>query len=144
MTGIPLKEAFLSKYVTNNTPEKLWQRLTCLQQDHLGSYSAYEAQFLKLWAEWEASLPEGERAPNFLQKERFLAGLSPVLQEKVRGKFPENFDEAKQWAKAKDRKLQFQANMVRREHQPLIDEQPPQPPPVLTFRRTRTWSYSKR
>ena len=121
----------MSKYVIDNTPEKLWQRLTCLQQDHLGSYSEYEAQFLKLWVEWEASLPEGESAPNFLQKERFLAGLSPVLQEKVRGKFPENFDKAKQWAKAKDRKLQFQANMVRRTHQSLIDEQPPQPPPVL-------------
>ena len=26
-----LKEAFLSKYVTDNTPEKLWQRLNCLQ-----------------------------------------------------------------------------------------------------------------
>ena len=102
-----LKEAFLSKYVVDNNPEKLWQKLTFLQQGHLGSYTAYEAQFLKLWAEWEASLPKGERAPNFLQKERFLAGLSPVLQEKVRSKFPESFDEAKQWDKAKDRKLQF-------------------------------------
>ena len=100
-----LKETFLAKYVTDNSPEKLWQNLTYLQRDSIGSYSAYEAQFLKLWAEWEASLPEGEKAPNFLQKERFLAGLSLVLQEKLRGKFVENFDEAKQWAKAKDCKL---------------------------------------
>ena len=76
-----------------------------LQQDAIGSYLAYEAQLLKLWAEWDASLPEGEKPPNFLQKERFLVGLSLVLQEKVRGKFPENFDEAKQWAKAKECKL---------------------------------------
>ena len=102
-----LKEAFLSKYVTINSHEKLWQKVTYLQQSAIGSYALYEAQFLKLWAEWEASLPEGERAPNFLQKERFLAGLSPVLQEKVRGKFLNNFDEAKQWAKEKDPKLQF-------------------------------------
>lgn len=43
----------------------------------------------------------------FLQKKRFLAGLSPVLQEKVRSKFLENFDEAKQLAKAKECKILF-------------------------------------
>ena len=67
-----LRETFLAKYVTDNTPKKLWQKLTFLQQESLGSYAVYEAQFLKLWGEWEASLPEGERAPNFWQKERFL------------------------------------------------------------------------
>ena len=102
-----LKDSFLMKYVTDNTPEKLWRKLTCLQQDNFASYSAYEAQFVKLWIEWEASLNEGERAPNFLQKERFLAGLNPLLQEKVQAKFPETFDEARQWARVKDRKLQF-------------------------------------
>ena len=126
-----LKEAFLGKYATENNPEKLWQKLTFLQQDHIGSYSAYEAQFLKLWGEWETSLPAGERAPNFLQKERFLAGLSPVLQEKVRAKFPESFDEARQLAKAKDRKMQFQSDFGRREHQHCIHEQPPQQQPAL-------------
>ena len=95
------------KYVTDNTPEKLWQKVTYLQQDNLASYLVYEAKFVKLWAEWEASLNEGERAPNFLQKEGFLAGLNPLLQEKVRGKFPETFNEARQLARAKDRKLQF-------------------------------------
>ena len=93
------------KYVTDNTPEKLWQKLTCLKQDNLASYSAYEAQFMKLWTQWEASLGEGERAPNFLQKERFLAGINPLLQEKMRGKFPETFEIAKQLARAKDQKL---------------------------------------
>ena len=92
-------------YVTDNTPKKLWQKLTGLQQDNLASYSAYEAQFLKLWTKWEASLNEGERAPNFLQKERFLAGLNTLLQEKVRAKFPETFEEARQVATAKDCKL---------------------------------------
>ena len=90
-----LKESFLTKYVTDNTPEKLWQKLTCLQPNNLASYLAYEAQFMRLWAEWEASLGEGERAPNFLQKERLLAGLNSLLQEKVRGKFLEIFDEAR-------------------------------------------------
>ena len=103
------------KYVTDNTLEKLWQKLTCLQQDNLASYSAYEAQLLKLWGEWEASLSEGERAPSFLQKERFLAGLNPLLQEKVQVEFRETFDKARQWARAKDWKLQLQANRARRE-----------------------------
>ena len=94
-------------------------------------YLAYEAQILKLWSEWEASLPKGEREPNFLKKERFLVGLSLLLQDKVRGKFPESFEEARQWAKFKDCKLQFQANLAKREHQPLINEQPRPPQPVI-------------
>ena len=101
------------------------------KQDTLGSSLAYKAQFLKLWSGWEASLPEGERAPNFLQKERFLTGLSLLLQDKIRGKFLENFEEDRQWAKLKDCKLQFQANLARREHQPLINEQPLPPQPVI-------------
>ena len=37
----------------------------------------------------------GGGAPDFLKKEKFLAGgLSSRLQEKVKGKFPENFEEA--------------------------------------------------
>ena len=84
---------------------------------------------MKLWIEWKASLNEGERAPNFLQKERFLAGLNPLLQEKVRGKFPETFNKARQWARAKYWKLHFQANRARRELQPPLDEQLPQPQP---------------
>ena len=61
-----LKETFLAKYVIDNNPQRLWQELIYLLQDTLGSYSAYEAQFLKLWAEWEASLPEREKAPSFV------------------------------------------------------------------------------
>ena len=63
-----------------------------------------------------ASLPKGEKAPNFLQKERFLAGLSPVLQEKVRSKFPDSFDEARQIVKAKNHKMLFQSSYGRRDH----------------------------
>ena len=33
-----LKEAFLAKYADDNNPEKLWQKLTFLQQDSIGSY----------------------------------------------------------------------------------------------------------
>ena len=74
-----LKETFLAKYVTSNSPKRLWKKFIYLYQDTVGSYSAYEAQFLKLWAEWEASLPEGEKAPKFFQKEMFLARLPLVL-----------------------------------------------------------------
>ena len=66
-----LKDSFLMKYVIDNTQEKLWQKLTCLQQDNLASYSAYEAQFVKLWIEWEASLNEGERLLTFSKRRDF-------------------------------------------------------------------------
>ena len=32
-----LKYSLLMKYMIDNTPEKLWQKLTCLQQDNLAS-----------------------------------------------------------------------------------------------------------
>ena len=79
-----------------------------------------------MWTQWELSLPKGEGAPDFLKKEKFLAGLSPSLQEKVKGKFPESFEEAMQWAGLKDRKLQFQAHVMRRESPPstnVVSEQ---------------------
>ena len=90
-----------------------------LKQATLDSYEAYETHFLTLWAQWELSLPEGEGAPDFLKKEKFLAGeLSPSLHEKVKGKFAESFEEAMQWARLKDQKLQFQAHVMRRESPP--------------------------
>ena len=97
-----VKETFLAKYVADHSPEKIWQKLTYLQQSTVESYSVYESQFLKLWVDWETSLPEGEGAPNFLKKERFLVGLIPSLQDKVRGKFPGMFNEALHWAREKD------------------------------------------
>ncbi|MCO5560664.1 hypothetical protein L7F22_014281 [Adiantum nelumboides] len=65
-----LKRAFLLRYSGDNNPEEIWRKLSKLQQASPDSYSEYETQFLKLWTQWENSLPEGERAPNFLQKER--------------------------------------------------------------------------
>ncbi|MCO5611302.1 hypothetical protein L7F22_065554 [Adiantum nelumboides] len=74
-----LKRAFLLRYSGDNNPEEIWRKLRKLQQASPDSYSEYETQFLKLWTQWENSLPKGERAANFLQKERFLAGLTPIL-----------------------------------------------------------------
>ena len=68
-------------------------------------------------------MPQGEGAPDFLKKEKFLAGgLSSRLQEKVKGKFPEDFEEAMQWARLKDQKLQFQTRVMRRETLPSSNE----------------------
>ncbi|MCO5562699.1 hypothetical protein L7F22_016329 [Adiantum nelumboides] len=103
-----LKRAFLLRYSDDNNPEEIWRKLSKLQQVSPDSYLEYETQFLKLWTQWENNIPEGERAPNFLQKERFLAGLTPILREKVKCKFPGSFKEALTWARLKDRKLQFQ------------------------------------
>ena len=106
-----LKDAFMAKFGVGNNPEELWWRLSSLRQATLDSYQAYESHFLTLWDQWELSLPEGEGAPDFLKKEKFLAGLSPSLQEKVKGKFPQSFEEAMQWARLKDGKLQLQAHV---------------------------------
>ncbi|MCO5581560.1 hypothetical protein L7F22_035448 [Adiantum nelumboides] len=103
-----LKRAFLLRYSGDNNPEEIWRKLSKLQQASLDSYSEYETQFLELWTQWENSLPKGEKAPNFLQKERFLVGLTPVLQEKVKCRFPKSFKDALTWARLKDRNLQFQ------------------------------------
>ncbi|MCO5571744.1 hypothetical protein L7F22_025492 [Adiantum nelumboides] len=121
-----LKETFLSKYGGH--------RISSLHQATSRTYLTYESQFLRLWAEWEASLAEGERAPNFLKKEKFLAGLFPDLQEKVKGKFPETFEEALQIARVKDRKLEYQAHTSRVEHPQgptMADERLP-PAPTTT------------
>lgn len=88
----------------------------------MGSYSVYKTRFLKEWNEWEASLPEGEKAPSFFKKEIFLVGLSSVLQEKAWSKFLKRFDKAKKMAKAKDWKINFQSGYGRREHQHCIHE----------------------
>ena len=35
----------------------------------------YKSKFVDLWHKWVVSLGEGEVAPNFLKKDRFIAGL---------------------------------------------------------------------
>ncbi|MCO5600235.1 hypothetical protein L7F22_054345 [Adiantum nelumboides] len=79
-----LKRAFLQRFHDDNNPEEIWRKLSQLQQASPDAYPAYEARFLKLWTQWEKILHEGERAPKFLQKERFLAVLALVLREKVK------------------------------------------------------------
>ena len=75
-----LKDTFMAKFGAGNNPEELWRRFSSLRQSALDSYQAYETHFLTLWAQWELSLPEGEGAPDFPKKEKFLAGgLSPSL-----------------------------------------------------------------
>ncbi|MCO5572987.1 hypothetical protein L7F22_026749 [Adiantum nelumboides] len=106
------KRDFLLRFKADNDPEEIREKLSQLQQASPDSYSTYETQFLKLWTQWENSLPEGEKASNFLQKERFLAELTPILQEKVRCNFPESFKEALIWARLKDRKLHFQESWM--------------------------------
>ncbi|MCO5552684.1 hypothetical protein L7F22_006201 [Adiantum nelumboides] len=129
-----LKETFLSKYGGLDNPEHLWHRISSLHQATSRTYLTYKSQFLRLWAEWEASLAEGERAPNFLKKEKFLAGLFSDLQEKIKGKFPETFEEALQIARVKDQKLEYQAHTSRVEHPQgptMADERLP-PAPTTT------------
>ena len=42
-----------------------------------------------------------------------MPGLFPLLQGKVKNKFPKSFEEALHWARVKDWKLQFQSQLMR-------------------------------
>ena len=68
----------------------------------------YESKFVDLWGRWVALLRQGEVAPDFLKKDWFVAGLRSSLREKVRGRFPADYDAALGVAHLKDRKLHLQ------------------------------------
>ncbi|MCO5611386.1 hypothetical protein L7F22_065639 [Adiantum nelumboides] len=63
------------------------------------------------------------KAPECLKKDCFLAGLYPILREKVKVKFPDTFEKAMAYAKEKDRKLKFQAQL-----QGIMEPPPPTQP----------------
>ncbi|MCO5551612.1 hypothetical protein L7F22_005117 [Adiantum nelumboides] len=67
-----------------------------------------EAKFVELWERWVASLRLGEAAPDFLKKDRFVAGLCPPLREKVKGRFPVTWMDARDIARLKERKIRYQ------------------------------------
>ncbi|MCO5586952.1 hypothetical protein L7F22_040897 [Adiantum nelumboides] len=67
-----------------------------------------EAKFVELWERWVASLRLGEAAPNFLKKDCFVAGLCPPLREKVKGRLPVMWMDARDIARLKERKIRCQ------------------------------------
>ena len=54
-------------------------------------------------------------APDFLKKDRFIAGLWAPLKEKVRGRFPVTYEVAVEVARLKNKKLCFQARGAEKE-----------------------------
>ncbi|MCO5561329.1 hypothetical protein L7F22_014950 [Adiantum nelumboides] len=106
-----LKTAFIKKFRHQEPLEEIWRQLLELRQTSPNDYRSYEGKFSNLWEKWCASLGEGERAPECLKKDCFLAGLYPILREKVKVKFPDTFEKAMAYAKEKDRKLKFQAQL---------------------------------
>ncbi|MCO5599220.1 hypothetical protein L7F22_053320 [Adiantum nelumboides] len=106
-----LKTAFIEEFRHQEPPEEIWRQLLELRQTSPNDYRSYEGKFSNLWEKWCASLGEGERAPECLKKDCFLAGLYPILREKVKVKFPDTFEKAMAYAREKDRKLKFQAQL---------------------------------
>ncbi|MCO5569180.1 hypothetical protein L7F22_022890 [Adiantum nelumboides] len=90
------------------TSESLWGKVCELRQGSLFEYNVYEVQFVELWERWVASLRLGEAAPDFLKKDRFVAGLCPPLREKVKGRFPVTWMDARDIARLKERKIRYQ------------------------------------
>ena len=79
----------------------------------MGDYASYESKFMDLWGRWIALLRPGEVALDFLKKER----LWPSLSEKVRKRFPTNYEEAIEVAHLKDKKLHLQAQTMQPQKQ---------------------------
>ncbi|MCO5613483.1 hypothetical protein L7F22_067760 [Adiantum nelumboides] len=90
------------------TSESLWGKVCKLKQGNLFEYNVYELQFIELWERWVALLRLGEAAPDFLKKDRFVAGLCPPLREKVKGRFPVTWMDAKDIAYLEERKIRYQ------------------------------------
>ncbi|MCO5560190.1 hypothetical protein L7F22_013798 [Adiantum nelumboides] len=65
-------------------------------------------KFVELWEQWVASLRLGKAAPDFLKKDRFVAGLCLPLREKVKGRFPVTWMDARDIARLKERKIRYQ------------------------------------
>ncbi|MCO5550774.1 hypothetical protein L7F22_004265 [Adiantum nelumboides] len=104
-----LRVLFLAKFGGGGeTSESLWGKVCELRQGSLFEYNVYEVQFVELWERWVASLRLGEAAPDFLKKDRFVAGLCPPLREKVKGRFPVTWMDARDIARLKERKIRYQ------------------------------------
>ena len=110
-----LRAAFVRRFGGGTTSEKLWQRLRELKQGGLLEFATYESKFVDLWERWVASLEEGEGAPDFLKKDRFIEGLWSPLKEKVKGRFPATYELAVEIARLKDKKLRMQAKSTESE-----------------------------
>ncbi|MCO5558543.1 hypothetical protein L7F22_012128 [Adiantum nelumboides] len=80
-----LKMAFIEEFCHQESSEEIWRQLLELRQTSPNDYRSYEGKFFNLWEKWCASLGEGERPPECLKKDCFLAGLYPILQEKLQG-----------------------------------------------------------
>ncbi|MCO5603503.1 hypothetical protein L7F22_057654 [Adiantum nelumboides] len=106
-----LKTAFIEEFRHQEPPEEIWRQLLELRQTSPNDYRSYEGKFSNLWERWCASLGKGERAPECLKKDCFLAELYPILRKKVKVKFPDTFEKAMAYVREKDRKLKFQAQL---------------------------------
>ncbi|MCO5587660.1 hypothetical protein L7F22_041611 [Adiantum nelumboides] len=103
-----LRVLFLAKFGGGGETSKiLWGKVCELRQGSLFEYNVYELQFVELWERWIASLRLGEAAPDFLKKDRFVAGLCLPPREKVKGRFPVTWMDVRDIACLKERKIRY-------------------------------------
>ncbi|MCO5603611.1 hypothetical protein L7F22_057762 [Adiantum nelumboides] len=81
-----LRMAFMQRFGARETSKKLWERLCELRLVNVFEYGEYELQFTDLWDKWIATLAIGKRAPDFLKRDCFVAGLCPPLKDKVKAR----------------------------------------------------------
>ena len=114
--------AFKTKYGGSQTPEKLWRQLLKHKQMHWNDFSTYETTFKTLWERWIASFEDHGIAPDFLKRERFIAGLLLELCEKVEARYPHIFDEALQIATQNFQKLCYKVKQFRDGREKIVQK----------------------
>ncbi|MCO5570562.1 hypothetical protein L7F22_024287 [Adiantum nelumboides] len=99
--------AFMQRFGTRETSKKLWEKLCELRLVNVFEYGEYELQFTDLWNKWVATLAIGKRAPDFLKRDCFVAGLCSSLKDKVKARFPVTFEAAREVVRLNERKLRY-------------------------------------
>ncbi|MCO5591417.1 hypothetical protein L7F22_045400 [Adiantum nelumboides] len=117
-----LRMAFMQRFEAWETSEKLWERLCELKLVNVFEYGEYELPFMDLWDKWVATLAIGERAPDFLKRDRFVAGLCPPLKDKVKARFRVTFEAAREVARLKARIQGNEAKKKKRKRREEDDE----------------------
>ncbi|MCO5601324.1 hypothetical protein L7F22_055443 [Adiantum nelumboides] len=97
--------AFMQRFGAWETSKKLWERLCELRLVNVFEYGKYELQLMDPWDKWVETLAIGKRAPKFLKRDRFVAGLCPPFKDKVKARFPVTFEAARDVARLNERKL---------------------------------------
>ncbi|MCO5557572.1 hypothetical protein L7F22_011138 [Adiantum nelumboides] len=108
LIALSVKRTITPHIRSAKSAKQAWDIMAGLYAVNVFEYGEYELQFTDLWDKWVATLAIGERAPDVLKRDRFVAGLCPPLKDKVKARFPVTFEAAREVARLKERNLRYQ------------------------------------